>query len=112
MTKKTAKFLFCAMLLALPAGIAGCGGDPAGPRVREIERFSEMSDDEIDEAKEHCHVLATTDYNCAALIPPTQNMTKEEWEDLNTKTKLCRKSQLSSYHQCLRGKGVLYSEFR
>ena len=92
--------------------LSGCAGQESGPRLREIERFSELSDEEIDKAKGDCHAIATTDYNCADLIPASHDMSVQDWQDLNAKTKICRKSQRASYNACLRGKGVRYSEFR
>jgi hypothetical protein len=107
----TAARLRPALFLAVAVLISGCSSDP-GPRMREIERFSELSDEEIDKAKADCHLIATTDYNCADLIPAAHGMSVQEWEDLSAKTKLCRKSQRASYNACLRGRGVRYSEFR
>ena len=107
------KFLFrllAAAFLAAAVLVAGCAQD-AGPRVREIERFSDMSDDEIDKAKHECYIIATTDYNCSGLIPPEQGMDTEEWRALSEKTKICRQNQSRSFDQCLRGRGVRYSEF-
>ena len=90
--------------------VSGCGEKP-GPRIREVERFSEMSDGEIDKAKHECYVIATTDYNCSTLIPPEQGMNTDEWRELSEKTKICRQNQSRSFDQCLRGRGVRYSEF-
>ena len=89
---------------------AGCA-DKSGPRLREIERVSKMTDEEIESAREACHLIATADYNCAELIAPSHGMSAEEWEDLTAKTKVCRKNQQLSFNHCLRGKGVRYSEF-
>ena len=91
--------------------LSGCAGQESGPRLREIERFSEMSDDEIDEAKASCYLIATTDYNCADLIPASHGMSVQDWRELHAKTKICRQNQSVSYNQCLRGKGVRYAEF-
>ena len=102
--------LAAVLLVAALAG-SGCAQNESGPRLREIERFSEMSDDEIDKAKEQCYLIATTDYNCADLIPPEHGMSTQEWKELHANTKLCRKNQNLSFNQCLRGKGVRYSEF-
>ena len=99
-----------AFFLAAAVLASGCGEKP-GPRIREIERFSEMSDEEIDQAKHECYVIATTDYNCSTLIPPEQGMDTNEWRDLSEKTKICRQNQSRSFDQCLRGRGVRYSEF-
>ncbi|MGI9296307.1 MAG: hypothetical protein ACR2QC_00235 [Gammaproteobacteria bacterium] len=90
--------------------VGGCA-EQSGARLREIERFSEMSDSEIDAAKEACYLISTTDYNCANLVPAEHGMTTEEWEALHSQTKICRKNQRLSYDHCLRGKGVRYSEF-
>lgn len=89
---------------------AGCA-DKSGPRLREIERVSEMSDEEIEAAREACHLISTTDYNCAELVAPAHGMTPDEWKILTDATKECRKNQLLSFHHCLRGKGVRYSEY-
>ena len=97
--------------LVATLALAGCATSEPGPRLREIERFSEMSDAEIDRAKSDCYAIATTDYNCSDLIPPTHGMSAQEWKELNAKTKLCRQSQSLSFNACLRGKGVRYSEF-
>jgi hypothetical protein len=102
--------LAAAILIAVTALTAACSPKP-GPRLREIERFSEMSDEEIDKAKSDCYLIATTDYNCADLIPARHGMSTQEWKELNTQTKICRQNQALSYNQCLRGKGVRYSEF-
>ena len=91
-------------------GLSACA-DQSGPRLREIERFSKMYDDEIDAAKESCHLIATTDYNCADLIPAEHGMTTAEWYELHRQTKICRRNQALSFNHCLRGKGVRYSEF-
>ena len=90
--------------------LAGCAAE-SGPRLREIERVSEMSDEEIEAAREACHLISTTDYNCAELVHPSHGMTTEEWKTLTESTKECRKNQLLSFHHCLRGKGVRYSEY-
>ena len=100
-----ASFFLAAAVLA-----SGCAEKP-GPRIREVERFSEMSDEEIDKAKHECYVIATTDYNCSNLIPPEQGMDSNEWRELSEKTKICRQNQSRSFDQCLRGRGVRYSEF-
>ena len=102
---KNVVFVFTIMLL-----VAGCA-DKQGPRLREIERFSNMSDEEIDAAKEACYLISTTDYNCANLIPAAHGMSTEDWESLTQQTKICRKNQTLSFNACLRGKGVRYSEF-
>ncbi len=99
-----------AAILAVFVFAAGCADKP-GPRLREIERFSDMSDDEIDAAKESCYLISTTDYNCANLVPAEHGMSTEDWEALHAQTKICRKNQRLSYDHCLRGKGVRYSEF-
>ena len=96
--------------VAAVAGLSACANTP-GPRLREIERVSDMSDAEIDAAKDACYKIATTDYNCAELIPPTVGMSTEEWKALGEQTKICRKNQTLSFNTCLRGKGVRYSEF-
>ena len=100
-----------AAILLVTALASGCGGTEPGPRLREIERFSEMSDEEIDKAKENCYAIATTDYNCADLIQPNHGMDVREWKELNAKTKICRQNQTLSFNACLRGKGVRYAEF-
>ena len=100
-----------AVLLAAALAASGCAQNEPGPRLREIERFSEMSDDEIDQAKADCYAIATTDYNCSDLIPPTHGMEVREWKELNAKTKICRQNQTLSFNACLRGKGVRYAEF-
>ena len=105
---KTAIWMFAA--IAAAAGLSACG-DKAGPRLREIERVSEMSDEEIEEARKQCHLISTTDYNCAELVQPRHGMTPDEWHVLTESTKECRKNQLLSFHHCLRGKGVRYSEY-
>ncbi len=102
--------LICAAGLAGILLLAGCA-DKAGPRLREIERFSNMSDDEIDAAKEACYQISSRDYNCAELIPATPGMKTEEWEALAEQVRICRRSQALSFNACLRGKGVRYSEF-
>ena len=89
---------------------AGCA-DKSGPRLREIERVSEMTDEEIESAREACHLISTTDYNCAELVSAIPGMSTEEWKALHKQTKICRKNQLLSFNHCLRGKGVRYSEF-
>ena len=99
-----------ALCLAAAVLVSGCGGEP-GMRIREVERFSEMSDEEIDKVKRECYVIATTDYNCSNLIPPEQGMDTNEWRELSEKTKICRQNQDRSFNQCLRGRGVRYSEF-
>ena len=110
-----AAFKFSVRLLAVALLVAvfasGCAGNEPGPRLREIERFSEMSDDEIDKAKADCYAIATTDYNCADLIQPNHGMDVQEWKELNAKTKICRQNQTLSFNACLRGKGVRYAEF-
>ena len=78
-----------AFFLAATIFATGCTEKP-GPRIREIERFSEMADEEIDQAKHDCYVIATTDYNCSNLIPPEQGMNTDEWRALSEKTKICR----------------------
>ena len=97
-------------MIVVAAGLAGCA-DKSGPKLREIERVSEMSDDEIQAAREACHLIATSDYNCAELVNPSHGMSTEEWEVLTESTKICRRNQLLSFNHCLRGKGVRYSEF-
>ena len=97
-------------VFAVGAFASGCA-DKAGPRLREIERFSNMSDEEIDAAKEACYLISTTDYNCADLIPAAHGMSTEEWESLTAQTKICRRNQALSFNHCLRGKGIRYSEF-
>ena len=62
---KKAIWMFAA--IAAAASLSACG-DKAGPRLREIERVSEMSDEEIETAREQCHLISTTDYNCAELV--------------------------------------------
>ena len=104
--KPLAAVIFSTVLLA-----GGCAQNEPGPRLRQIERFSEMSDDEIDRAKADCYAISTTDYNCADLIPPAHGMSAQEWKELNAKTKICRQSQELSFSACLRGKGVRYAEF-
>ena len=100
-----------AAVLVAALVLAGCASSEPGPRLREIERFSEMSDADIDKAKADCYAIATTDYNCADLIPPTHGMDVREWKELNAKTKICRQNQTTSFNACLRGKGVRYAEF-
>ena len=100
-------FIFVAILAF---ALGGCANTP-GPKLREIERFSNMSDEEIDAAKESCYLISTTDYNCADLIPAAHGMSTEEWESLTAQTKICRKNQALSFNHCLRGKGIRYSEF-
>ena len=103
--------LLATVLLVAILVTSGCAQNEPGPRLREIERFSEMSDEEIDKAKEACYLIATTDYNCADLIPPAHGMEVREWKELNAKTKICRQNQTLSFNACLRGKGVRYAEF-
>ena len=104
------KLILILAAVAAAGGLAACSDKP-GPRLREIERFSEMTDEEIDAAKEACYKISTTDYNCAELVPPVPGMSTEEWKSLAEQTKICRKSQSLSFNACLRGKGVRYSEF-
>ena len=107
-TIKTAIFTIFAAAALLATG--GCA-DLSGPKLREIERVSEMTDEEIDKARHDCHLIATTDYNCAELLTPTHDMSTEEWHILTESTKICRKNQLLSFNHCLRGKGVRYAEY-
>ena len=58
------KLILILAAVAAAGGLAACSDKP-GPRLREIERFSEMTDEEIDAAKEACYKISTTDYNCA-----------------------------------------------
>ena len=110
----TTKRLFTAApLLALVAALlilTGCG-EKVAPKLREVERVQEMSDDEIQAAREQCHIISTSDYNCSELVHPQHGMTTEEWKVLTESTKECRKNQLLSFHHCLRGKGVRYAEY-
>ncbi|MBE8157980.1 MAG: hypothetical protein HAW59_01080, partial [Betaproteobacteria bacterium] len=76
--KKAISFIFAAVLGAV---LSGCA-DKSGPKLREIERVSEMSDEEIEAAREACHLFSTADYNCAELVQPTHGMTPEEWRIL------------------------------
>ena len=108
MSLKKVVWVFAA--IAAAGGLAACA-DQTGPRLREIERFSEMSDEEIEKAREACHLISTTDYNCADLIPAEHGMTTAEWSELHRQTRICRKNQALSFNHCLRGKGVRYSEF-
>ena len=94
----------------LAFALGGCA-DLSGPKLREIERVSEMTDEEIEKARHDCHLIATTDYNCAELLTPTHEMSTEEWRVLTESTKICRKNQLLSFNHCLRGKGVRYAEY-
>ena len=96
--------------MAMSGGLTACP-DKSGLRLREIERVSEMTDEEVEQARSACHLIATADYNCAELIAPSHGMSTEEWEELTEKTKICRKNQQLSFNHCLRGKGVRYSEF-
>ena len=100
-----------AAVLFITALAFGCTQNEPGPRLREIERFSEMSDEEIDKAKGDCYAIATTDYNCADLIQPNHGMDVREWKELNAKIKIYRQNQTLSFNACLRGKGVRYAEF-
>ena len=106
----TGKRILTGIVAAAALAVAGCGEKP-GPKLREIERVQEMSDDEIKAAREQCHLISTTDYNCSELVHPGHGMTPEEWKTLTEATKECRKNQLLSFHHCLRGKGVRYSEY-
>ena len=106
MTKTILAGIFAAAVLA----VSGCA-DKSGPKLREIELVSEMSDDEISAAREACHLISTTDYNCSELVHPSHGMSTEEWKVLTESTKECRKNQLLSFHHCLRGKGVRYAEY-
>ena len=105
---KKAIWIFAAVAAA--AGLSACG-DKTGPRLREIERITEMSDEEIEEARESCYLIATTDYNCADLIQPKHGMTTEQWDALSQQTLICRDNQSLSFKSCLRGKGIRYSEY-
>ena len=99
-------------MIIVAAGLSACADNALpGPRLREIEQVSNLSDEDIKSAREVCHLISTTDYNCADLIPPEHGMSSDEWNALHGKTKICRRNQLSSFHHCLRGKGVRYSEF-
>ncbi|MGI9306093.1 MAG: hypothetical protein ACR2P5_02190 [Gammaproteobacteria bacterium] len=102
--------IFAVFAAAAFVAVGGCAKEP-GPKLREIERVSEMSDEEIAAAREACHLISTSDYNCSELVNPVHGMTPEEWKILTESTKECRKNQLFSFHHCLRGKGVRYSEF-
>ncbi len=102
----------CAAALVSVFVVAGCAGNNLpGPRLREIEQAGNLSDDDIKTAREACHLISTTDYNCADLVPPEHGMSTAEWNALHQKTKICRRNQLASFNHCLRGKGVRYSEF-
>ncbi|MGI9337103.1 MAG: hypothetical protein ACR2P4_01150 [Gammaproteobacteria bacterium] len=107
------RFLTVAPALAVAAALlimGGCGEKP-GPKLREVERVNKMSDDEIRAAREQCHIIATSDYNCSELVHPAHGMTPEEWKVLTESTKECRKNQILSFQHCLRGKGVIYAEY-
>ena len=105
----TAAMFLCAILLVI-ISLSGCA-DKSSPRLREVERITEMSDEEIIASREACHLISTTDYNCAELLAPTLGMSSEEWKSLTDSTKECRRNQMLSFQHCLRGKGVRYSEF-
>ena len=110
-TKK--RFFAAAPALAVVAALlmmTSCGDKP-GPKLREIERVQDMSDDEIQAAREQCHIISTSDYNCSELVHPQHGMTPEEWQVLTESTKACRKNQVLSFQHCLRGKGVIYAEY-
>ena len=108
---KNTIFAFVAVL-ASAVLVASCADNYLpGPRLREIERVGNLSDDEIKAAREACHLISTTDYNCSDLVPPEHGMSSAEWQALHLQTKICRKNQLASFHHCLRGKGVRHSEF-
>ena len=98
------------LILVFIVTLTGCS-DKSSPRLREVERITEMSDEEIVAAREACHLISTTDYNCAELLAPTLGMSSEEWKSLTDSTKECRRNQMLSFQHCLRGKGVRYSEF-
>ena len=104
------KSIILPLFAVLVLGVSGCA-DKSGPKLREIERVSEMSDEEIAAAREACHLISTTDYNCSELVNPIHGMTPDEWKILTESTKECRKNQLLSFHHCLRGKGVRYAEY-
>lgn len=108
---KNGKTIVCGIMIFAAAAMLGACADKSGPRLREIEKFSNMSDEEIDAAKEACYLISTTDYNCADLIPASHGMSTEEWESLTAQTKICRKNQALSFNHCLRGKGIRYAEF-
>lgn len=106
------KLIMLFWALAAIVVVAGCADSNfTGSRLREIERFSEKTDEEIDAAKEACHLISTTDYNCADLIPAEHGMSTAEWNELHRQTKICRRNQALSFNHCLRGKGIRYSEF-
>ena len=100
-----------AVLLVAALAASGCAQNEPGPRLREIERFSEMTDDEIAQAREDCHAIATTDHNCASLNPATPGMSTQGWKEYNAREGMCRKAQELSFNACLRVKGVRYAEF-
>lgn len=104
------RVFFAVLTAAAFVAIGGCAKE-SGPKLREIERVSKMSNDEIDAARSACHLIATSDYNCAELVAPAHGMTPEEWKVLTKSTKICRQNQLLSFHHCLRGKGVRYAEY-
>ena len=104
------KLIWIFAAIAAAGGLAACSDKP-GARLREIERVSEMSDEEIEVAREQCHLISTADYNCAELVQPRHGMTPDEWQTLTESTKACRNNQLLSFQHCLRGKGVRYSEY-
>ncbi|MGI9298363.1 MAG: hypothetical protein ACR2QC_10765 [Gammaproteobacteria bacterium] len=108
--KQSIRAVFALAAISSALLMSGCADKP-GPRLREIERVSKMTDEEIEEARRACHLVATADYNCAELIAPSHGMSADEWQDLTAKTKVCRKNQQLSFNHCLRGKGVRYSEF-
>ena len=104
------KLIWIFAAIAAAGGLAACG-DNVGLRMREIEQASNLSDDDIKAARNACHLISTTDYNCADLVPPEHDMSVREWDELHRKTRICRRNQLASFNHCLRGKGVRYSEF-
>ena len=96
-------------LILTAAILVGCTAKQS--RLREIERVSDLSDSQVQEAKDTCWTIATADYNCAELLPPRIGMSSDEWYDLDKSTSVCRDNQMLSYANCLRGKGVRYSEY-
>ena len=50
------KSIILPLFAVLVLGVSGCA-DKSGPKLREIERVSEMSDEEIAAAREACHLI-------------------------------------------------------
>lgn len=99
-------------LVAAALIVSGCANNALpGPRLRAIQQASDLSNDDIKAARDACHLIAASDYNCSGLVPPEYGMSEEEWKSLHNKTRICRRNQMASFRHCMQGKGVHYSEF-